>query len=60
MEEKKFNNLCSHYKDTFGIHQATIKQRDTLFYRLLVILAVFISSTDMVSSIVSDYINKDN
>ncbi|CAC9653107.1 hypothetical protein [bacterium endosymbiont of Bathymodiolus sp. 5 South] len=59
MEEKKFNNLCSHYKDTFGIHQATIKQRDTLFYRLLVILAVFISSTDMVSSTVSDYINKE-
>lgn len=61
MEEKKFNNLCSHYKDTFGIHQATIKQRDTLFYSLLVILAVFtlqLSSTDMVSSIVSDYINK--
>ena len=61
MEETKFNNLCSHYKDTFGIHQATIKQRDKLFYSLLVILAVFtlqLSSTDMVSSIVSDYINK--
>jgi hypothetical protein len=61
MEETKFNNLCSHYKDTFDIHQATIKQRDTLFYSLLVILAVFtlqLSSTDMVSGIVSDYINK--
>jgi hypothetical protein len=61
MEETKFNNLCSHYKDTSDIQQATIKQRDTLFYRLLVILAVFtlqLSSTDMVSGIVSDYINK--
>ena len=61
MEEAKFNNLCSHYKDTSDIQQATIKQRDMLFYRLLVILAVFtlqLSSTDMVSGIVSDYINK--
>jgi hypothetical protein len=49
MEEAKFNNLCSHYKDTSDIQQATIKQRDMLFYRLLVILAVFtlqLSSTD--------------
>jgi len=60
MEEAKFNNLCSHYKDTFDIHRATIKQRDTLFYGLLVILAVFtlqLSSTEMVVGVVNDYIN---
>ena len=61
MEEEKFNNLCSHYKDTFDIHRASIKQRDTLFYGLLVILAVFtlqLSSTEKVVSIVNEYVNK--
>ncbi len=61
MNEAKFNNLCSHYKDTFDIHRASIKQRDTLFYGLLIILAVFtlqLSSTEMVVSVVSDYLNK--
>lgn len=61
MEEPKFNNLCSHYKDTFDIHRASIKQRDTLFYGLLVILAVFtlqLSSTEIVVGVVNDYVNK--
>ena len=61
MEEAKFNNLCSHYKDSFDIHRATIKQRDTLFYGLLVILAVFtlqMSSDDAVASIVNEYVDK--
>ncbi len=61
MEEVKFNNLCSHYKETFDIHRVSIKQRDTLFYGLLVILAVFtlqLSSTDIVVSIVNEYVNK--
>lgn len=61
MEEAKFNNLCSHYKDTFDIHRASIKQRDTLFYGLLVILAVFtlqLSSAEMVVGVVNDYINQ--
>ncbi len=61
MEEAKFNNLCSHYKDTFDIHRVSIKQRDTLFYGLLAILAVFtlqISSTEVVVSVVNDYVNK--
>ncbi|CAC9639832.1 hypothetical protein [thiotrophic endosymbiont of Bathymodiolus puteoserpentis (Logatchev)] len=61
MEEAKFNNLCSHYKDTFDIHRASIKQRDTLFYGLLVILAIFtlqLSSTEMVVGVVNDYVNK--
>ncbi len=61
MEEAKFNNLCSHYKDSFDIHLASIKQRDKLFYWLLVIMAVFtlqLSSTDIVVNVVNDYANK--
>jgi hypothetical protein len=59
--EAEFNNLCSHYKDTYEIHLSTIKQRDTLFYALLVILALFslqISSTELVNSALSGYVNK--
>lgn len=61
MDEAKFNNLCSHYKDTYEVHRSTIKQRDTLFYGLLLILAVFtlqLSSTDTVANIVGGYVNK--
>ncbi len=61
MEEAKFNNLCSHYKDSFDIHRATIKKRDMLFYGLLVIFAVFtlqLSSTDTVAVIVNEYMEK--
>lgn len=60
MEEAKFHNLCSHYKDSFDIHLSSIKQRDKLFYWLLVIMAVFtlqLSSTDIVVDIVNNYIN---
>jgi hypothetical protein len=59
--EAEFNNLCSHYKDTYEIHLASIKQRDTLFYVLLVILALFslqITSADLVNSAISGYANK--
>lgn len=58
MEKIKFNNLCSHYKDSFDIHTLTIKRRDTLFYGLLVILAVFtlqVSSYEAVTNIVNEY-----
>ncbi len=61
MEEAKFNNLCSHYKDTFDMHRTSIKQRDTLFYGLLIILSVFtlqLSSTDAVASMVSEFVSK--
>ena len=61
MEEVKFSNLCSHYKDTFDIHLASIKQRDTMFYGLLIILSVFtlqLSSTEVVVSVVNDYVSK--
>lgn len=61
MEEAKFNNLCSHYKDSVDIHRATIKQRDTLFYGLLIILSVFtlqLTSIDIVAAIVNEYVAK--
>lgn len=59
--ETEFNNLCSHYKDTYEIHLGSIKQRDTLFYALLVILALFslqVTSTDLVNGALSGYVNK--
>ena len=61
MEEMKFNNLCSHYKDTFDTHLASIKQRDTLFYGLLIVLAVFtlqLSSTEVVANTVGEYVKE--
>ncbi|MEZ9723068.1 hypothetical protein AB4271_16665 [Vibrio splendidus] len=61
MEDAKFNNLCSHYKDSFDNHKASIKQRDMLFYLLLVILSVFtlqLSSTEAVTNIVTEYVKK--
>jgi hypothetical protein len=61
LDEARFNNLCSHYKDTYEIHLSSIKQRDTLFYALLVILALFslqVTSTELVNSALSGYIDK--
>ncbi len=61
MEEAKFNNLCSHYKDSFDLHRSSIKQRDLLFYCLLIILAIFtlqISSAETVVNIVNEYVTK--
>ena len=61
MSDAEFNNLCSHYKDTFEIHLRSIKQRDMLFYALLVIVAVFsmqIISADYIDAALRGYINK--
>ncbi|WGY47390.1 hypothetical protein [Vibrio sp. ABG19] len=61
MEKEKFNNLCSHYKDSFDNHKISIKQRDMLFYFLLVILSVFtlqLSSTETVATVVTEYVKK--
>jgi hypothetical protein len=61
LSETDINNLCSHYKDTYEIHLSNIKQRDTLFYALLVILALFslqVTSTDLVNGALSGYVNK--
>ena len=40
--EARFNTLASHYKDTFDIHILTLKDRNRLFFCLLIILAVFV------------------
>lgn len=61
MEEAKFNNLCSHYKDTFEIHKISIKQRDRLFYSVLIILGIFtlqFSSIDAAVNIVNGSVDK--
>ena len=61
LSETEFNQLCSHYKDSYEIHLASIKQRDRLFYLLLVILALFslqLASPDIVNSALSSHINK--
>jgi hypothetical protein len=60
LSEIEFSNLCSHYKDTYEIHLASVKQRDTLFYALLLILALFslqVASADLVNSAISSYAN---
>ncbi|QBC43773.1 hypothetical protein [Iodobacter fluviatilis] len=62
LNEAKFNNLCSHYKDSSEIHFATIKQRDTLFYLLLAILSLFIvhsAYTDFFNKVVSELFKKN-
>lgn len=41
-KEARFNTIASHYKDTFDIHLLTIKDRNKLFFYLLIILAVFV------------------
>jgi hypothetical protein len=61
LSDAEFNNLCAHYKDTYEIHLASIKQRDVLFYALLVVLALFslqFTSADLVNSALSSYANK--
>lgn len=59
-DDTELNNLCAHYKDTYDIHLNSIKQRDTLFYALLIILAIFslqVTATDIVNSALSSYAN---
>lgn len=61
LDDPEFNNLCGHYKDSYEIHLNSIKQRDTLFYALLVLVGVFslqFTSSDLVNSAISNIINK--
>jgi len=60
-EDTKLSCLCSHYKDSFDIQAAAVKQRDILFYILLVVAAIFslqITSIGFVNEVLSKYINK--
>jgi hypothetical protein len=61
MEINKFNNLCSHYQDTYVIHTLSIKKRDLLFYILLIILSFFVlqlKSSDFFTITVNQIISK--
>lgn len=61
MEEAKFNNLCSHYKNTIDSLRLTLKTRDNLFYLTLALLAIFtlqLSSTEIVVGVINDYIDR--
>ncbi|MCK5591890.1 MAG: hypothetical protein KAI72_08045 [Candidatus Pacebacteria bacterium] len=40
-QQVKFDNLCSHYKDTYELHKEDVKHRDKLFYSLLIVLGLF-------------------
>lgn len=58
---ERFNGLCAHYKDSCDINQATVKQRDTLFYLLLAILSLFVMHslyTDFFNSVASGIFKK--
>lgn len=60
ISDNDFNNLCSHYKDSYENHLSTIKKRDTLFFLLLIILGLFtfqISSAELINQAASNYIN---
>lgn len=45
LDDTSFNNLCTHYKDTYDIHLLSIKQRDKFFFFLLLILLLFTLQT---------------
>ena len=40
-QQVKFDNLCSHYKDTYELHKEDVKHRDKMFYSLLIVLGLF-------------------
>lgn len=59
--ESRLNNLCVHYKDTYDIHLGSVKQRDALFYALLVIFSFFslqVNSMEFVNGVIADYLAK--
>jgi len=61
LSDAEFNNLCSHYKDTYEIHLASVKQRDLLFYALLAVLALFslqFTSTELVNNALVGLVKK--
>ena len=59
--EAELNNLCSHYKDTYDIHTSSIKQRDILFYTLLILLPLFylqITSESLVNGVIEGMLDE--
>lgn len=61
LEEAKFNNLCTHYKDSYDIHLGTRKEREIVFYALLIVTSFFsfqISSIDTANGIIADVLKQ--
>lgn len=56
-DEKLFESLCSHYKDSYDIHLSTRKEREIIFYALIAITGLFYFQTsdlNVVNTIISD------
>lgn len=61
--ETKLELACSHYKDSYEVHLATIKHRDLLFYVLLATTAFFslqISSLDLANTTLTELISNSS
>ena len=61
LNDLQMNCLCSHYQSTYENHKSTVKQRDMLFYGLLIIVALFtlqFSSVETLSSMLNQYCDK--
>ncbi len=57
--EAKFNQLASHYKETYELHVACIQQRDRLFYALLAVVGIFslqLGSVSVSNSLVAEFL----
>jgi hypothetical protein len=63
INETKLELACSHYKDSYDVHLATIKQRDLLFYALLAITAFFslqITSLELANTTLTELISNSS
>jgi len=61
--ETKLELACSHYKDSYEVHLATIKQRDILFYVLLAVTAFFslqITSLELANTTLTELISNSS
>lgn len=61
MDKVHFEQLCSHYKDTYSLHLQSVKQRDTFFYLLLLLLALLalrFSNSDVVVEFLATWVKK--
>lgn len=62
-DEKLFESLCSHYKDSYDIHLSTRKEREIIFYALIIVTGFFYFQTsdfDTVNSIITDFIKESS
>lgn len=57
LDEAKFNNLCSHYKDSYDVHLSSRREREIVFYALLFVTAFFslqITAGDLANGVAAD------